>query len=106
MADRKKAQTKAGIPAARRGQETGDEKSPRDEKELAGDQTPALRGRHEGANKFFADDSSQHVGTGSGGPSDNSPSIPAAVPTGTKLGESGGEREFKERQKAQVKRRK
>jgi hypothetical protein len=32
-------------------------------------------------------------------PRDNTPSVPAAVPTNEKLGESGGEREFKARQK-------
>jgi hypothetical protein len=39
--------------------------------------------------------------TGSSGeaPRDNSPSVPAATPTNTKLGESGGEREFKARRK-------
>jgi hypothetical protein len=106
MADSKKAQSKAGIPAARRGQEMGDETSPRDKKELAEEQTPALRGRRKAASKFFADDSSQAVGSRGEVPRDNTPSVPAAVPTGTKLGESGGEREFKERQKAKVKRQK
>jgi hypothetical protein len=97
MADSKKAQSKAGIPAARRGQEMGDETSPRDKKELAEEQTPALRGRRK---------ASQAVGSRGEVPRDNTPSVPAAVPTGTKLGESGGEREFKERQKAKVKRQK
>lgn len=100
MTDSKKAQSKAGVPAARRGQQMGDEKSPHDGKESAEDQTPSLRGRREDASEFFADDSSQKVGSRGEAPRDNTPSVPAAIPTGTKLGESGGEREFKERQKA------
>jgi|GEM_PF-1076214 len=103
MATNKKAQAKAGIPAARRGQQTGDETSSRDKKELAEEQTPALRGRRKAANKFFADDSSQQTGSRPETPRDNTPSVPAAVPVGTRLGESGGEREFKQRQKTGAK---
>lgn len=96
----KKAQSKAGVPAARRGQQMGDERSPASKVEEAKKETPALRGRLKKSNKYFADDSSQAVGTGGETPSDNSPSVPAAIPTGKKIGESGGERVFKRRQKA------
>ena len=61
--------------------------------------TPALRGRRKKATKMFADESSQHIGGDAVTPSSNMPSVPAAAPTGVKLGESGGERAFKKRQK-------
>jgi|SRR5215213_4969552 len=99
MATSKKAQNKAGIPARRRGQQMGDERSQPDKRTESEKATPATRGRRGDANKFFADDSSQMTGSRGESPRDNSPSIPAAVPTDTKLGESGGEREFKARQK-------
>lgn len=100
MATSKKAQNKAGIAARRRGQQMGDERSAPDKRAESEKQTPAARGRRKDASKFFADDSSQVTGSSGKAPRDNSPSIPAAVPTGTKLGESGGEREFKARQKS------
>jgi len=107
MATSKKTQTKAGVPARRRGQQMGDERSGPGKMEEERKKTPALRGRCKAASKFFADDSSQAIGSGGGGsPSDNSPSVPAAMPTGGKVGESGGERQFKARQKAAIKRRK
>jgi hypothetical protein len=96
----KKSQSKAGIPARRRGQQMGDETSPKDKTRTAQKQTPALRGRRIAASKFFADDSSQTTGTRPETPRDNTPSVPAAIPTGQKLGESGGEKQFKARQKA------
>ena len=101
----KKTQAKAGVPARRRGQQTGDERSAKD-KTLAAQQqqAPAARGRRKTASKFYADDSSQTAGTRPETIRDNSPSVPAAIPTGRKLGESGGERQFKERQKAARKR--
>jgi hypothetical protein len=99
MASRKTQQSKAGVPPKRRGQQMGDERSQPDKTLEAQEQTPALRGRRQTASKFFADESYQHLGAGGEAPSDNSPSVPAAVPTGTRLGESGGEREFKARQK-------
>jgi hypothetical protein len=98
MANRK-TQSKAGVPAQRRGQQMGDERSQPDKTEEAKQNTPALRGRRKEANEFFADESSQQAGTRGETPRDNSPSVPAAIPTGTKQGESGGEREFKARQK-------
>ena len=95
----KKSQSKAGVPGKRRGQQMGDERSAPDKTLDAKAETPALRGRRTSANKFFADDSSQQTGTRPEVPRDNTPSLPAAIPTGTKLGESGGERVFKQRQK-------
>lgn len=100
MAGSKKAQGKAGIPAARRGQQMGDESSSLDKKELAEEQTPALRGRRKNANKFFADDSAQKVASRGEAARDNTPSVPGANPVNTKLGESGGEREFKAKRAA------
>jgi hypothetical protein len=99
MATSKKAQNKAGVPSRRRGQQMGDERSAPDKSAESEKETPALRGRRKDANKFFADDSSQMTGSRGEAPRDNSPSVPAAVPTNTKLGESGGEKEFKARQK-------
>lgn len=100
----KKGQSKAGIPVRRRGQQMGDETSPRDKGLEAEENTPALRGRRKEANKYFADDSSQAIGSGAEARGDNAPSVPAAIPTGTKLGESGGEKVFKDKQKAATKR--
>ena len=99
MATSKKAQNKAGVPSRRRGQQMGDERSAPDKSAESEKETPALRGRRKDANKFFADDSSQMIGSRGETPRDNSPSVPAAAPTNTKLGESGGEKEFKARQK-------
>src|SRR5919202_3623955 len=95
----KKAQSKAGVPANRRGQQMGDEKTNSPNKPSESKQnTPALRGRRKEANKFFADDSQQAVGGNAARPRSNSPSTPAAVPTNVKKGESDGERAFKQRQ--------
>ena len=99
MATSKKAQNKAGVPARRRGQQMGDERSRADESAESKEATPAQSGRRKAANKFFADDSSQMTGSRGEAPRDNSPSVAAAAPTNVKLGESGGEREFKARQK-------
>ena len=98
MASRK-AQAKAGIPAVRRGQQMGDAKTnnPNKTKEAKAN-TPALRGRRKTESRFYADDSSQQAGSDAATPTSNAPSIPAAIPTGQKLGESGGERVFKRRQ--------
>lgn len=99
MATSKKAQSKAGVPAQRRGQQMGDERSAKDKTLGAKEQTPATRGRRKEANKFFADDSSQVTGSRGEAPRDNTPSVSAAIPTGEKIGESGGEKVFKARQK-------
>jgi hypothetical protein len=96
----KKAQGKAGIAAERRGQQMGDSRSTnapaKQEQEEAA--TPSARGRRKAANKFFADDSAQQPGSDAATPRSNSPSVAASVPTGTKLGEPGGEKVFKHRQ--------
>jgi hypothetical protein len=94
----KKSQSKAGVADKRRGQQMGDERSAKDKTPQAKRETPALRGRRASASKFFADDSAQQTGARPETPRDNTPSVAAAIPTGTKLGESGGERVFKERQ--------
>src|SRR5436309_14327616 len=111
MATSKKTQTKAGVPARRRGQQMGDERSGPGKMEEERMKTPALRGRRKEASKFFADDCSQAIGSGGyGSPSDNSPSVPAAIPVDGKVGESGREPSFTRRQgaarKAKVKRQK
>jgi hypothetical protein len=101
MASRK-TQAKAGIPTVRRGQQMGDDaktNSPNKQDEAQTKNTPALRGRRKTENKFFADDSSQQAASEGARPRSNTPSIPAAIPTGQKLGEPGGERAFKQRQK-------
>ncbi|MDT7779426.1 MAG: hypothetical protein QOC99_1938 [Acidobacteriota bacterium] len=100
MATSKKTQVKAGAPARRRGQQMGDERSAKDKMLEAKEQVPSARGRRKEVSKFFADDSSQMTGSGGQTPRDNTPSVPAAIPTDTKIGESGGETQFKARQKA------
>ena len=98
MASRK-TQSKAGVPAARRGQQMGDERSggANKQQESKAD-TPALSGRRKDANKFFADDSAQQAAAEGDRPRSNSPSVPAALPTGAKLGESNAERAGKRNQ--------
>jgi hypothetical protein len=100
MATSRKTQAKAGAPERRRGQQMGDERSKPSKTDEAQRETPALRGRRKAASKFFGDDSYQHTGTRGETPRDNTPSVPAAIPTDAKVGESGGETEFKARQKA------
>lgn len=98
MASSKKAQSKAGLPAVRRGQQMGDARSAGvNKQEEAKANTPALRGRRKDANKFFADDSAQQVASEGDRPRSNTPSVPAAIPTGVKLGEPGVERVAKRR---------
>ncbi|MCA1593790.1 MAG: hypothetical protein LC754_14300 [Acidobacteria bacterium] len=96
----KKAQSKAGIPDRRRGQQMGDERSTPGK--LAEDEkkTPARSGRLKRASKYFSDESSQQIASGGEGPSATSPSVPAAITTGEPVGQSGGEKVFKARQKA------
>ena len=100
MATSRKTQAKAGVPEKRRGQQMGDERSKPSKMDEARAGTPASRGRLKTASKFFADDSAQSVGTRGESRRDNSPSVSAAIPTNVKQGESGGEAEFKARQKA------
>jgi len=101
----RKTQSKAGIAEKRRGQQMGDERSRPSKVDEAKRETPALRGRRKTESKFYADESSQSVGSDGEAPRDNSPSVPAAIPTGTRLGESGGERAFKQRQSRASKKR-
>ena len=90
----KKDQHKVGTPEKPRGQQMGFAGQPDQNREEM-DNTPALGGRRKSANKMFADKSSQHVGTDASKPTTNSPSLPAM---NVKMkGESGGEREFKQR---------
>jgi len=94
----KKAQSKAGIAATRRGQQMGDERSNNTGQEETQADTPALSGRRKKANKFYADESAQAVGGSPAASSSTSPSVPGALPSGVKKGESGGEKAFKARQ--------
>jgi hypothetical protein len=100
MATSRKTQAKAGIAEKRRGQQMGDERSKPAKVDEAQAETPALRGGRKAASKFYGDDSYQRTGTRGETPRDNTPSVPAAIPTDTKVGESDGESEFKARQKA------
>ena len=93
----KKEQRKVGRKQKPRGQQTGFVGNPDQNREEMKN-TPALRGRRKAANKMFGDESAQHVGTDASKGRTNTPSLPAALPANTKLGESGGEREFKRRQ--------
>jgi len=101
----KKAQSKAGIPAQRRGQQMGDERSSNNPNKMEESRatTPALRGRRKEANEFFADESMQEGGGNTAAPRTNSPSVAAAVPTNEKVGEPGGEAVQKAAVKAQGK---
>ncbi|OLE55508.1 MAG: hypothetical protein AUG51_03385 [Acidobacteria bacterium 13_1_20CM_3_53_8] len=94
----KKDQQKVGRPAKPRGQQMGTAGNP-DQNREAMKETPALRGRRKRASKMFADKSSQHVASDASKPSTNQPSVPAAIPSGVKMGDAGGEREFKQRQR-------
>ena len=99
MATSRKTQAKAGVPEKRRGQQMGDERSKPSKIDEAQEETPALRGRRKAASKFYGDESFQATGTRGETLRDNTPSVPAAIPTGGKIGESDGEAEFKARQK-------
>ena len=103
MATSRKTQAKAGVPEKRRGQQMGDERSKPSKVDETQAEAPALSGRRKAASKFFADDSFQRTGTSGESPRDNTPSVPAAIPTGVKQGESDGEAEFKARQQTTVK---
>src|SRR5947199_10777312 len=88
MATSKKAQSKAGVPGRRRGQQMGDERSQKDKTPEAKEQTPAARGRSKSASNFFADGSSQVSGTCCEALRDESSSLTASDATGNKLGET------------------
>ena len=99
----KKEQSKAGRKQKPRGQETGFGNPDQNREEMKN--TPALRGRRKAANKMFADESAQQVGTDAAKGRSNTPSVPAALPGNQKLGESNDERAFKGKsKKAKVKR--
>jgi hypothetical protein len=94
----KEKQSKVGRSTKLRGQQTGRaDTTPAQDRE-AMQETPALRGRRRAANEMFADESSQHAGADAATPRSNTPSVPAAMPSGKRLGETGGERVFKQRQ--------
>jgi len=90
----KKNQHKVGTPAKPRGQQTGFAGNPDQNREAKAD-TPALRGRRQGANKMFSDASRQHVATDASKGMTNSPSIPAAMPNPQP--DAPAERSFKRR---------
>ena len=98
----KKDQHKAGIPQKPRGQQMGVVGNP-DKGREAKRETPALRGRRQKANKMFADESSQHTASNPATPSSNAPSVPAAAPSGAKIGETGGEQALKKIKNAKLK---
>ena len=90
-----KEQQKAGIPAERRGQETGLGNSPEREHQSIGD-TPAVRGRLTQANKMAADKSNLQISSSSATQRTTTPSTPAMTTGGTP-GKSPGEAKFKRR---------
>ena len=94
----KEKQSKVGRSTKLRGQQTGFAGNP-DQNREAKKATPALRGRRKQASDMFDDESKQHMGSDAATPRSNTPSVPAAMPTGVPLGETGGERAFKQRQK-------
>lgn len=99
MASSKKQQSKVGIPAQKRGQQMGDERSQPDKSRVAKQtETPAMSGRRKSANKMFADKSRQHLMSDAATPRSNTPSLPAQT-DGGHPGETGGERAFKRAQK-------
>ena len=99
MSSKKEQQRKVGSKRKPRGQQTGFVGNPDQNREEMKN-TPALRGRRKGASKMFGDESAQQVGSGAAKARSNQPSLPAALPANTKLGESNDERAFKARQKA------
>lgn len=94
----KKGQHKVGSKRKPRGQQTGFVGNPDQNREEM-ENTPALRGRRKAASKMFGDESMQEVGTDAAKPRSNQPSLPAALPANTKLGQSNDERAFNQRQK-------
>ena len=93
----KEKQSKVGRSTKLRGQQTGFAGNP-DQNREAKKETPALRGRRKAASDMFEDESKQHMGSDAATPRSNTPSVPAAAPTNVPLGESSGERAFKQRQ--------
>ncbi len=91
----KEEQSKAGIPQKRRGQQMGDASAPDQNHEEMKD-TAAFRGRRAEESEHF-DESTQQIESDPVTPRSITPSVPAAVPSNQPLGESGGERAFKQR---------
>jgi hypothetical protein len=82
----KEKQSKVGRSTKLRGQQTGRADTvPAQDREAMQD-TPALRGRRKQANEFFGDESKQHAGADAATPRSNTPSVPAAMPTGGRKG--------------------
>ena len=78
----KERQSKVGRSTKLRGQQTGmADTVPAQDREAMKD-TPALRGRRKQASEFFGDESKQHAGADAATPRSNTPSVPAAMPTG------------------------
>jgi hypothetical protein len=95
----KEKQSKVGRSTKLRGQQTGRADTvPAQDREAMKD-TPSLRGRRKHASEMFADESAQHTGADAATPRSNTPSVPAAMPSGRPLGETGGEREAKGKSK-------
>jgi hypothetical protein len=74
----KERQQKVGIPAKRRGQQTGFAGAPDQNREVESE-TPSLRGRFKQSNQMFADKSSQGIGTSPASPKSNSPSTTGVI---------------------------
>jgi hypothetical protein len=90
--------TKPAITEHRRGRQMGDGRSVLQHRDKAEwDETPEISGdTHK--SEFFGDAPPPHFGGDNRTPDHNAPSTPAEIPVGVRPGESGGEREFKERQ--------
>ena len=78
----KEKQSKVGRSTKLRGQQTGRADTVPAQDREAMHETPALRGRRKQASEFFGDESKQHAGSDAATPRSNTPSIPAAMPTG------------------------
>jgi hypothetical protein len=76
--NKKEQQRKVGIPAKRRGQQTGFAGVPDQNREVEAE-TPSLRGRFKENNRMFADKSSQGIGTSPASPKSNSPSTTGVI---------------------------
>lgn len=89
-----KDQHNVGTPEKPRGQQTGFDEHPDQNREEV-DETPAVRGNRVGTNKLAGDPSSQHISSDPVSPGSITPST-AGMNTPAK-GESGGEGVFKRR---------
>ncbi len=90
-----------GIPTRRRGQQVGDRRSALTPERTPDEweETPEMSGDLRASESdFFHDKSLQHFGSDPVTPDSASPSTPAAIPVGERLGQSGGEQSFKQRE--------